>query len=118
MNTISTVMTIVGTVLTAIGLFLNMVQPGRKKERQRIANESAKKTADLLVPAITKIFESLLGKSVSDSVKAQVSAATMATTATVVAEMTGAPFLGAGIIRRRSSMEPLILPGPGEKGGA
>ena len=67
------------------------------------------------MPAITKIFESLLGKSVSDSVKAQVSAATMATTATVVAEMTGAPFLGAGIIRRRSSMEPVISRDLGRK---
>ena len=35
MNMISTVMTIVGTVLTGIRLFLNMVQPGRKKERQK-----------------------------------------------------------------------------------
>lgn len=52
MNTISTVMTIVGTALTAIGLFLTIVQPWRKKERGKIAKE----TVELLIPVMSKLL--------------------------------------------------------------
>lgn len=91
MNTVSIVMTIVGTVLTAVGILLAVFPPGRQRERER----TAKETVELLIPAMIATMSKLLTEllhstSVTDSViRGRVTEAVQVSAATVLTQITG-----------------------------